>query len=677
MVKSENQIDIDALVQEMRQKVRDYIKKQCGTMKVLDMTQEIGLDDIYTDVNILENITSRRPPSIAQISEVSKREDFNPFCLNPIREARVPGLEAVERYPKLMIFGKPGAGKTTFLKRIAIQCNSGKFFTNRLPIFITLKAFAEAENQPKLLQYIYNEFSVNDISEQDNIIKILQNGQAIILLDGLDEVREVDDQRVLREIQALTNKYDTNYFIITCRIAAKEYVFEHFKDVEMADFDDKQIKNFVTKWFQNKKPEKAKQFITKIEENERIKELSTNPLLLTFLCWLFSESVDFPENRADLYEQGLDILLRKWDGTRSIERDQVYKKLPTKRKEDLLSEIAFTTFQEGNYFFKQRQLEEYISNYIQNLPDAQTDPEALLVDSRAVLKSIESQHGLFVERARNIYSFSHLTFHEYFTARSIYTSRNQYQELKKLVGHILEPRWQEVFLLIGGMLKEADELVLLMKQEIDKIVAYDEKIQNFLKWLEQKSSSVKSPYKIAAIRAFYLELCLDLDLNIFYKFDPKIVISDCLSLDLRLKLKIYKFLRFIYKFDDHIKRNVEFEKFLSINDLLELVYKFDNVLYLKLQTLKEQLPDISKENIYNFKIWWKINGKNWTDKLRKMIIEHRNISHNWQFNDEQYLLLGDYYLANNFLVNCLKECHLTRSVREEIEQTLLLPIQKN
>ena len=31
----------------------------------------------------------------------------------------------------------------------------------------------------------------------------------------------------------------------------------------------------------------------------------------------------------------------------------------------------------------------------------------------------ESHHGLLVERATDIYSFSHLTFHEYFTAKYI------------------------------------------------------------------------------------------------------------------------------------------------------------------------------------------------------------------------------------------------------------------
>ncbi len=54
-------LDINIVVQEVRKKVTPYIKERCGTMRVLDMTQPIGLSNIYTDVNILEKITGRTP----------------------------------------------------------------------------------------------------------------------------------------------------------------------------------------------------------------------------------------------------------------------------------------------------------------------------------------------------------------------------------------------------------------------------------------------------------------------------------------------------------------------------------------------------------------------------------------------------------------------------------------
>ena len=233
---------VDELVQQVRQKVSASIEKQCGWMRVLDMTQPIELDDIYTDVNILEKITGRRGLEIAQLLENCNPEDFDRFGLYRVVEKRVSGLVAVDQNSKLMILGKPGAGKTTFLKRIAIQCNLGQFLADRVPIFIMLKAFAEEPQQPSLLQYINDQFALSDISDQE--ITLLRQGRAIVLLDGLDEVRQADNDRVIREISKFSALYDGNYFAITCRIAANEYKFEHFTEVEVADFDEIQITEF-------------------------------------------------------------------------------------------------------------------------------------------------------------------------------------------------------------------------------------------------------------------------------------------------------------------------------------------------------------------------------------------------------------------------------------------------
>ncbi len=375
-----NSIGINALVQEVREMVKPLIQERCGTMRVLDMNQPIGLKDIYTNVNILEKITGRRRKEIAELLQECNAGDFERFGLSRITEERVPGLDAVEKYTKLMILGKPGAGKTTFLKYVAIQCNRGDFQAERIPIFITLKDFAEAKNQPSLLRYLALQFSNYSRVVDTQLTNLLRNGKVLFLLDGLDEVKEEDSSRVLKQLCLFSEEFHDNHFIVTCRIAAREYTFEKFTEVEVADFDDEQISTFVTNWFKNKSI-KAESFIKRIEDNKRIKEITTSPLLLTLLCLAFEESGDFPANRSELYKEGLDALLKKWDAKRGIYREQVYKKLSVQRKEELLGKIAFATFKEGDYFFKQKVAEQYITDYIRNLPDANSDPEALQLDS--------------------------------------------------------------------------------------------------------------------------------------------------------------------------------------------------------------------------------------------------------------------------------------------------------
>lgn len=653
--------DIDALVQQARLQIQPYIREKCGSMRVLDMTQSIELDQIYIRVNILERITGRRGLGQAELLEDACLENFDRFRLGVVREARMPGLETVKKYKKLMILGKPGAGKTTFLKHLAIACNTGKFEAQRVPIFVTLKEFVEEKGEPDLLTYLDRLVAMP-------LQPILQAGRSLILLDGLDEVRDVDSSRVLKEIQQFSDRFYGNQIVVTCRIAAREYTFQRFTEVEVADFDQAQIAEFVKNWFACKKDEvKGEQFVQKLKDDAPIRELATSPLLLTLLCLSFEDTGDFPANRSELYEDGLDVLLKKWDVKRNIQRDEVYKKLSLKRKEDLLSQIAKTTFEAGNYFFKKKEVERQITTYIQNLPDASTDLEALQLDSEAVLNSIEAQHGLFVERARNIYSFSHLTFHEYFAARKIVTSCNHYAiddpVLQALVSHITEKRWREVFLLTVGMLESADCLLQLMKYHTDELLTRDKQLQEFLVWLKRKAESTEAPYKPVAIRAFYFDTALNLTLDRALALTLDLDLALALALNVALDLALDRALALTL---DHA---------FSLTPALDFSDALNRELYQKLQQLKEQLPNASDRNQEDFQQWWQVNGHAWTDQLRSVMIEHRNIGHDWQFNDAQTDLLQQYYDANKLLVDCLNsECYVSRAVREEIEATLLLPI---
>ncbi len=65
------------------------------------------------------------------------------------------------------------------------------------------------------------------------------------------------------------------------------------------------------------------------------------------------------------------------------------------------------------------------------------------------------------------------------------------------------------------------------------------------------------------------------------------------------------------------------------------------------------------------------------EQLREVMIEHRNIGHDWQFSNSQKKLLQQYYDANKLLVDCLNsDCYVSREVRQEIEDTLLLPMSE-
>lgn len=715
----ETQSELDILVTKVRQKRYDKIQDQCGTLRLLDIARPVGLEDLYVDVNILEEITSQRWLEISDF-QGSQSEEFDRLGLSNVRVEGVPGLKAVKRYGKLMVLGKPGAGKTTFLQYLAVQCNQGHFQSELVPVFIPLKNFAEDaldEGNFSLLDYIKQEFDRSGVCEEE-VETLLTQGRLLILLDGLDEVSEAANDEVIKQIRKLFDKYYKNQVVITCRIAAQEYRFRGFTEVEIADFKPAQIETFVKKWFvavARNSPEaglhKASLFLEQmaLPENQQIRELATTPVLLNLTCLVFQAKADFPVKRSDLYKQGLDLLLVRWDEARGIKRDEVYRNLSLPHKLQLLSQLAKITFAQGEYFFKGGTVEYLITNYLRTLRNTQVDESALELDGLAVLKSIEVQHGLLVERARGIYSFSHLTFQEYFTARAIATGTDL--SLQQLVRHLTEKRWREVFLLTAQMLPDADELLQLMKQHADALVSApqtpvsvrvapaparselrhkagafaanltssitttEETLQALLNWVRQKSLEVEISYSPAAVRAFYLTLALPRehrlarDQALALAIDRKLagVVSGDLALDLALIHALAVALAltpelFYNRLDslhlaldlDHLTRDT------PIGDLIE--------------QLKNQLPD-SNSDRESAKQWWMLNGASWASQLRIVMIQYRSIGHEWHLSEPSQLLLEQYIHANKLIVDCLNSNRqITQEVRQEIQEKLLLPM---
>lgn len=208
---AKNQIDtaIDALVQKVRLHRHDKIQAQCGSIRLLDIAQPIQIKDIYIDINVLGVLPCQ---SWIDISSLRAASEFNPLACQ-ISQTQLPGLKAFLTYPKLLVLGKPGSGKTTFLQYIAVQCNQGALLPEQIPIFIRLKNLVQGTRKSidsSLLSYIRQELCSSTLpngSSDQEVEALLHAGKVLLLLDGLDELPAPDNNAIQQQIRQFSEEY--------------------------------------------------------------------------------------------------------------------------------------------------------------------------------------------------------------------------------------------------------------------------------------------------------------------------------------------------------------------------------------------------------------------------------------------------------------------------------------
>jgi hypothetical protein len=116
--------------------------------------------------------------------------------------------EALAEHPALVILGDPGSGKSTLLKHLALTAARNFDKERRLPILLPLAAYAhalQANSQLSLRDFLpefykgMQEFPENPASL---FYDALASGNALILLDGLDEVHDPSERsRVVHHVK--------------------------------------------------------------------------------------------------------------------------------------------------------------------------------------------------------------------------------------------------------------------------------------------------------------------------------------------------------------------------------------------------------------------------------------------------------------------------------------------
>ncbi|RMG62679.1 MAG: NACHT domain-containing protein, partial [Calditrichaeota bacterium] len=406
----------------------------------------------------------------------------------------MPVLELLEKQRGLIILGDPGAGKTTFLKWLTLQLAQTNGNNGRFPVLVPLSSYADMLSEKakiRLDQFICNYFQQisEDIPMKDLLNQALQSGKALVMLDGLDEVRDVNLRTTV--VDHVLEFYDLhkkqgNKFLLTSRIIGYRDVRPTGTDLQectLEDFNDEQIETFIENWTaavekaargegrvaSQEAERERKELMEAVEKNPGVRRLAANPLLLTILALMKRQGVRLPERRVELYNKYVETLLSSWNRARGLGRPPS-RDLDVVETVRLLAPLALWMHEEspGVGLVKQAQLlDQLIQLYKKR---GEENPEAR---SRQFLTDIREFSGLLLERGAGQYGFIHLTFEEYLAAVGI--AQNAQESIQPVVHtlakHIGDDNWREVSLLtIGylGIVQQRDRAASAVVKELIK-----------------------------------------------------------------------------------------------------------------------------------------------------------------------------------------------------------------
>lgn len=435
-----------------------YARNLYSGMRILAMQEPVSLQNMYMEVRLSSQLRSKTFKTEAELVR-----EFLRGGAASVSDS-ISAIDALNTHKNIVLLGAPGSGKSTLLRYSLLEDLTSVNTLARIPILISLNQINDSLAPVRaLMDRIFAECGV--VFSTPLVEKLLLSGRLRILIDGLDEVRGDSKGVVVNEIRELQRIYPKCAFVVSCRSSAYEYWFENVINLEVERFSESAIVGFVGRWFEDF-PQKAVELRSQIQNSTRLRDLCSNPLMLTVVCTGFASGVDVSNNRGEIYREAIEVLLKTWDASRGVFRDNPYKIISPKRRIDLLAHLAHATFRQNLIIFGESHACEIVSSFLETVPRAKgaaPDIEAL-----SVLEAVQSQHGLVERRGRGYWGFAHLTFQEFFTATS-YLSKNEAEREELVTKFIYRPEWREVLLLIATLLPNADLFILSLLGEMTKV----------------------------------------------------------------------------------------------------------------------------------------------------------------------------------------------------------------
>jgi hypothetical protein len=413
----------------------------------------------------------------------------------------------------IAILGRPGAGKSTYAQFLALTFAQEKAGERKLrksgiakkrfgqvkwllPLVVPLRKVSGFLDEPNnhsrtnlLIDAFRNQVLPSDIRgifSDSYITHMLQKKQCLFLLDGLDEVADDNEfQAVTREIIGLISRFPGNKFILTSRYAGwRGGLGSTFHKFEIENLSKKQIRNFINCWYdaveenrasnsaskesiaerlhrKRRAEENASKLHQALNEVSSIRNLAENPLLLSIVCFVHYHKT-LPKERLGLYQDCSNLLLVQWDREKGLAVDDT--NLTLARKEAIMQEIAFALHSGriGKHSGGKEATGAEIIPIVESMLSRYKMDTAL---ASSLFHRLVDRSGIMVivEKFKDRYAFSHLTFQEFYAAKHIHEKHldifGVIAQLTDAPSDALGSWWREVVLLHSAMGQDASHSI--------------------------------------------------------------------------------------------------------------------------------------------------------------------------------------------------------------------------
>ncbi len=473
--------------EEKRSSASDPVFVVEGNLKALALKAEIGQEAfVFSTDNSQRNLLEEQ-------RSWASRDRSGP---------KIPAQKVLTQSKnKAVLLGAPGSGKTTLASYFALMLceQAGNDPTqigleaDWLPVVIRIRDWVL---KPELSVLKYLRWYAED-SLSVKVLPIgffehwLERGRALILLDGLDEVVDEGQRRtIVEQIETFLGLYEDCPAVITSRPAGYRWDFfnvEAFPHYTLEPFDDKQVDTFIDHWYDSRELDKGlakrrkEDLRSAFKGNDRIRQLATNPLLLTIIALIHRYQAELPRRRFKLYESAVETLLTSWDSGKDIKLYSVLQQLKSDDLLYVLKKLAYWIHTQGSAgetdggtLIETDELMRQLQKEIK--AQKKCESHEAKAEAKRFVDFIQRRTGLLNEQGKDRYAFVHKTFQEYLTAEEIYDRFEEGEDeaiVDHIQAHLHDPHWREVLLLLVSKLKKkraarAIEVILNAGSEYEK-----------------------------------------------------------------------------------------------------------------------------------------------------------------------------------------------------------------